>query len=52
MKKCEIRMIKKSFNFKTVKTELKLKFELKHCHKTVLSDEKKNFKKKTYLKKH
>ncbi len=52
MKKCEIRMIKKSFNLKTVKTELKLKFELKHCHKTVLSDEKKNFKKKTYLKKH
>jgi len=52
MKKCEIRMIKKSFNLKTVKTELKLKFESKHCHKTVLSDKKKNFKKKTHLKKH
>ncbi len=52
MKKCKMRMIKKSFNFKIVKTELKLKFELKCCHKTILSDENKNFKKKTYFKKH
>jgi len=52
MKKHEMKMIKKSFNLKTVKTELKLKFELKHHHKIVLSDEKKNFKKKTHFKKH
>jgi len=52
MKKCEMRTIKKSFNLKTVNTKFKLKSESKHRHKTVLSDEKKNFKKKTHLKKH
>ncbi len=52
MKKREIRTIKKLFNLKTVKTESRSKSELKHHHKTVLSDEKKNFKKKTRLKKH
>ncbi len=52
MKKCEMKMIKKSFNFKIIKTKLKSKFKLKHHHKTVLSDEKKNFKKKTHFKKH
>ncbi len=51
MKKCEMRTIKKSSNFKTINTKLKLKFELKRRHKAVLSDEKKNFKKKTHLKK-
>jgi len=52
LKKHEMRMIKKSSNFKTIKTKSRLKFELKHHHKTVSSDEKKNFKKKTHLKKH
>ena len=52
MKKCEMKMIKKLFNFKIIKTKLKSKFKLKHHHKTVLSDEKKNFKKKTHFKKH
>jgi len=52
MKKCEMRMIKKSFNLKTVQTESRLKSESKHHYKTVSSDEKKNFEKKTRLKKH
>jgi len=52
MKKCEMRMIKKSFNLKTVKTESRLKSESKHHYKTVSSDKKKNFEKKTHLKKY
>ncbi len=52
MKKCKMKMIKKSSNLKTIKTKSRLKFKLKHHHKTVLNDEKKNFKKKTCLKKH
>jgi len=51
MKKREMKMIKKSSNLKTVNTESRSKSELKCRHKTVLSDEKKNFKKKTHLKK-
>jgi len=52
MKKREMRMIKKSSNLKIIKTKSRSKSESKRRHKTVLSDEKKNFKKKTRLKKH
>jgi hypothetical protein len=58
MKKRVMRTIKTSFKFKKDRTEVSVKFksrlksELKHDHKSVLNDEKKNLKKKTQFKKH